>query len=882
MSIKDEVETINFQNKYVNGKALEVITDFTHNSYVIKGSTGIGGTTALLNYTKGNMLIVSPNVGMINGKCNGTYASDSQVFIYSKSTKNWTDVNDYLKYTDADKQNLVINCTPNQIVKLRNVNGEFYDQLTNIPIFIDEFHAYTTASDYRNEMGVFLELVFNEWKANFKLSTATPNYLNIDVPTTKGVKYYRLIRGNQQPKQLQISNEGKDVKPFVYNQVAQGRTVVLFTNDINYHKGFKDLRVKNLVGKNLGIKLRPYLRGDEVSPELFKDTDLIILSSSYYAGFDIDIDCSICIVSNQANDAYKVGLNDLVQCYGRPRKKVLDALFVNIKSDYNTIRNEPTYFPKDEREISKALELYQKEYDFYLGIAEGATLYYDVKEHNQITPQLYVNRALLIEPVLNKVLNYQLYNPDLLMRYLTEYGFMVSDYSSSKFELPRLNNSVPFRERLKNLMTYECDVLAKGYNTAKYGLKTKDTGSFNHKLALEYLTVYLLKVTNATELINMLDNARVRPNEYFKTLDLFIRANVNTSRYFEQLSPKQMESGQGLYYDLEASNVLSNSNLTNDWQYLYSCHKVANNILPDTIEREIKLYEIFYNCDVYKPLIDDKNRVRAVKTKILKELVDNGIKLTSDENDWLDEVIKTIFRELKANGGEYTNYNTRKAIKAKMTNALIYLLTDGKVGKVTQTKNREYSALTQTPKALRRIIPIKHLAIDLTAANPQIINSMLDTKIGLDVYQNLMNKRGITRNQAKTLFNSTLNNHKLSITWAKNIYLDCGYNKGDAVKLANLTAQVKKGSFYEVMTANEKILMERYRDVLPFNSYRFHDCIVMSLEAVENYNVTLPTNLQGYIYHVEIFNDSSEYTGRTTNEVYNGGGYVNNYQLLAS
>ena len=44
-----KVNEIQFNTKYVSDdpKGLEIITDFTTNTYIIKGSTGIGGTTAL-------------------------------------------------------------------------------------------------------------------------------------------------------------------------------------------------------------------------------------------------------------------------------------------------------------------------------------------------------------------------------------------------------------------------------------------------------------------------------------------------------------------------------------------------------------------------------------------------------------------------------------------------------------------------------------------------------------------------------------------------------------------------------------------------------------------------------------------------------------------
>ena len=254
--------------------------------------------------------------------------------------------------------------------------------------------------------------------------------------------------------------------------------------------------------------------------------------------------------------------------------------------------------------------------------------------------------------------------------------------------------------------------------------------------------------------------------------------------------------------------------------------------------------------------------------------------LSEDESEWLKDVSKMIFKELDS-GNDYVNYNTRKAIKRKMNNVLIFLLTNGKIGSVSEVKSREYNPLTQTPKALRSIIPIKLISVDLTSANPQIVDSILNTNIGLDVYGNLMTARNISRNKAKKIYNSTLNNHKLTVSNAKKIYLECGYSDNKALELARLTANVVKGSFFEIMTANEKILMERYQSILPIQSYRFHDAIITTLQDLETNNITLPNVVGEYLYHSEVFNDSSKYLGLTTNTPFNKIGYVNNHIKLA-
>jgi uncharacterized Rmd1/YagE family protein len=144
-----------------------------------------------------------------------------------------------------------------------------------------------------------------------------------------------------------------------------------------------------------------------------------------------------------------------------------------------------------------------------------------------------------------------------------------------------------------------------------------------------------------------------------------------------------------------------------------------------------------------------------------------------------------------------------------------------------------------------------------------------------------MSNRAISRGKAKKLYNSTLNNHRLTVAQACTIYKDSGYDVQKAKELAKMTANVNKGEFYEVMTKNEKQLIKAYRDILPFRSFRFHDALVLKYEDVVKYNVTLPTKVKGYIYHVEFFNDSGPYESPTTDKENNGMMVENKYFLKA-
>ncbi len=832
----NDVQTIEFNNKYVDGRAKDIITDFTRNTYIIKGSTGIGGTTALLNFTKGNCLIISPNLGMIKGKEGKQYLSNKQLFIYGKSKDTWNDAKDFL---ECDS-NLIINTTPEQILKIKASNKELFSLLIQIPIFIDEMHSYSVDSSYRPALTDFMQLVYTEWLACFKLSTATPNYNGIDIPTDKQIDSYLIKRTNEPKRLLHYSERFKDANRFVIDESDKGRLVVVFSNDINVHKSFGNLVVKNLTGESLRIKLAPFERGaGDSEQELTENCDVLVLSSSYFAGFDIPNDCSICIISEQKCDAFKINVNNLVQAYGRCRGVVHNSLFINVKAKHN-INGKPIEVPSSFVEVTNAFS------------------------HHNLTSDNYALNSSATAQLLVLANDYHLYNFDAFKGLICDYGFELSQYESGSDVIVQ-KTSTPFNKRILTLTELDSLTLKYHYFSIKNNLKVKDKGSYTTKLGLEYLTAYLLKISDAPTLTDKLNNKRVKPNEFYYSVDQMLRANTSTRFLSNQtISPKS----KSLYSNDEVANNLTGVQyLINDWHMLYAIHKIDNNILPTSVEREITIYGAFYDVTIYdKFKHDKKNRVRSAQTHITAKLTAGNIELRTDELNWLNEVAKSIFKSLDE-CGKYSHGNSRKIMKSKMTNAIIYLMTNGKCNaEVNDVKGRIYSPLTQLPKAMRCILPLRFVSVDLTSANAQIVDNILGTSIALDVYKNLIQKRNITRQEAKVLYNSSLNNHYQSVAKANAIYLDAGYTYNDALRLAKMTANVEKGSFYELMTASEKTLMENYQQILPIQSYRFHDAIVMSYEDVAMHNLTLVNQLDKYVYHSEFFNDSDGYTGAVSDE----------------
>jgi hypothetical protein len=862
--VLENVKTIKFNSKYVSGTAKELITNFERNTYIIKGSTGIGGTTALLNYTQSNCLIISPNVGMIKGKEGKQYTSDKQLFIYGSSKDKWSDAIEYLD--NEDNTNLVINTTPDQICLLRDSNNELYNKLCTFNVFVDEFHVYSVDATFRNSVGQLMEYIFNEWIAKFKLSTATPNYNLIDIPKEIEIDIYRIERENQPKKQLAITYDINDVKPFVNDEVAKGRMVVLFTNNGNYHKSFKHLRVHNLVGETLKVKLAPFLRGQD-GINYPKDTQLLIVSSSFFAGFDIEQDCSMVFVSEELMQQRKININNLMQAYGRGRNTVYNALYVNARA-FKNIDNAVTTL----KDVNNA-------------VAQAET---DINQANKVLKSVgtysfkpqYVNRSEIRARAIDVANDYIQYNPSIMINELQNNNFEVIEYDNRYVnDIIAQSTSTLFQDRIKNLLEIDETKLRYSYNTIKKNLTYKDNPTFTTSLALEYVTSLLLKKCDS-HLVEMLDNKRLKANELYSSVNLFLRVNHQTKYLTEQLTEKQEREAIRVHQQDTYIEKLSGAWwLIKDWYLLYAIHKAKKGILTKHIERGITIYEKFYDVEIYNTNYKDKtNRVRNTRNHILKQINDKGVELTKKEREKLDDTIKARFTR-KDLGDTLTNSNTKAHLIYKMVNAILFLWSSGKNELIKEVKGREYHSITQLAGAFRPIIPIKWLSVDLTSANPQIIDTILGSNIALEVYKNLMFSKGISRDRAKTLYNSYLNNHYHTIEKAYNFYLECGYTVEQAKQLSKLTAQVPKGSFHEIATLSERKLMLDYASVLPFTTHRFHDAIIMEYEDVINYNVTLPNLVNDYVYHTDFFNDSSDYSNVSNEKVYTKNGFVINHKV---
>tara|TARA_R110002049_G_C9175452_1_gene562564 strand:- start:3029 stop:6118 length:3090 start_codon:yes stop_codon:yes gene_type:complete len=889
----NEIKEITYNTKYLSGEALRELTEFTKNKYIVKGATGIGGTTAIFNLTDNNYLIISPNVGMINEKSKKRkeYRSERQFFIYGGSNDNWDDVWQYLK--DGGK-NCIINTTPNQVLKLysNKTYKDLYERLTAVNLFVDEIHAYIVENDFRVELGSFMELVYRDWTANYILSTATPIYKFLDIPFDfrKDIEYIKVSPENNPTRFINYSQNHKDIAKFVDEERKLGRLVAIFTNDKKYHVGFKNYKVKNLVGKNLEIKIRGYGRRNNANDtDLFQDLEILVVSSAYFAGWDLDLDCSILIICDQASPATKVSINDCIQAYGRGRMEVDNALFVNLLTQNNKFKGYPKTF--DELiPTGKAKERNIKKYNRFL---EGFNAQFpDLGEHSLYTKlknlgddygkiytkQCLVNRGYITHDLIKKIHDWQLYNDNILRETFKEYGFILDNYKSIS-EQEREYNSTPFKERINNLLDLDIDTLRSNLTSIKYNFKSKNIGSFNSQLALEYTTALFLKVTDAVILLDKLKAKRVGVSRFYKAIDQFIRVNSSETYLNHPMDKSQRTQAERIY----SGNPIDLSKFTalelREWHILYAIYKVKTKQYSEGVKRGLIRYEVLHRQNIYEDIhTNKKNRIRDASNAIVKACAIDGVILSDVETVKMYETIDKIFLTYDKDG-TYKSYHTINHLISYMIEMLGFLYSQGgKNFKQHEVKNRTYNPITSVSGELRQVMPIKMIESDIVSANAQLTDKTLGTDLGLQVYQNgIDNLRGryanmshtAKRNRVKIEYNSTLNNHKMTQKTATKYYLSCGYTQEKAVELASRTASPNKaGAYYELMTEAESECIGQMSMVLyglGINEvYRFHDGIIFYAEDAEN--ILLPESEGGIRYGLSYFNSDRPYQNKGVNK----------------
>lgn len=853
--------TIKIQSHVSNdSRANGIITDFTNNKLIIKGDTGIGGTTAVLNITDQSVIIISPLSGMIIGKEN--VREPHQMFIYQNSKDRWNHFENEYKRGN----HIVLNTTPEQIIEVKKNNSSLYKMIMQIPFFVDESQVYSE-SEYRASMSTFYDILFNEHMANLTLSTATPTYKNLDIPKhiLEDMDIYKVEREVTRTKNITISPLN-NYWNFIKANCEKGIKVVLFTNDLNKIKNVLNednlgYKTQLLVGDTLsvktsGVKTKSYKEySNIINAKIDETADVYILSTKYQIGFDLNFDASIGIIMDEYSMVDSYNVNQVVQAYGRVRGTVVDAQIF-----YRCLPNSNIDINKLENQISQI--------DFEKGYLKKI--------------QLHINE-------INHALSYPKFN---LINSLNDYGFTVKDEDTQGTVVA---TSVSFPIKYRNLINQEDKdvfIIKKELERVFSNIKGDDPNfnGFGKKDLLLWATAYMAVETQSEYLLNATAD---RYERLLTTAKTFIDVNdlANPDKMSEmdkiikfRVSKTQMDiaikngalcqlkedetTDFGLVFSynwndtyFKAKQIINSlyvMQMIESGQYSEATKRIVNgfSVVSECILTDyIKALSTESNQDV-KALIEDDNREALDKlTKeyskaligkrvfnntnraIAKQLSKLDGYSQSDVNQIMDkaEKIKHALMACKHGIRNTVKMNTYSTVKQVERHKyyILSLLSLSCAGhtfgfKTTSIDNRVFNTATKTTRQLRGYTPYELIQCDIKSAFASFLDTLVGSDIALQVYSNLEKKYTIERSEAKTWFNMMLNDNKRSAHEAKAFFKACGYTKEQVTKIIALTLK-EKGSFYKTMTKMEDNLIEEFKYInrLDYTAVRLHDAIII-------------------------------------------------------
>ena len=140
--------------------------------------------------------------------------------------------------------------------------------------------------------------------------------------------------------------------------------------------------------------------------------------------------------------------------------------------------------------------------------------------------------------------------------------------------------------------------------------------------------------------------------------------------------------------------------------------------------------------------------------------------------------------------------------------------------------DRETNPLPQTSRQLRALTPFKVIECDIKSAWATFLDIETGANLKDHIYNNLMLSKGITRGEAKVLFNSVCNSGAYkSKAETTAFFLECGYTQKQCEHLITLTHDPEK-KFYYSMTEYERLAIQHFTDINNLQrGTRLHDAL---------------------------------------------------------
>lgn len=146
--------------------------------------------------------------------------------------------------------------------------------------------------------------------------------------------------------------------------------------------------------------------------------------------------------------------------------------------------------------------------------------------------------------------------------------------------------------------------------------------------------------------------------------------------------------------------------------------------------------------------------------------------------------------------------------------------------KTTLKDFREYNPLTKCPRILRAETPFKVIECDIKSAFPSFLDLQTGSNIKAKLYANLMERKNISRSDAKVLFNSHLNSGKYKTPQQiKTFLVECGYTDSQAYEITKYTNG--KVKFIVHMSELEQAAIQDFIDSNDLKkATRLHDSVL--------------------------------------------------------
>jgi hypothetical protein len=162
---------------------------------------------------------------------------------------------------------------------------------------------------------------------------------------------------------------------------------------------------------------------------------------------------------------------------------------------------------------------------------------------------------------------------------------------------------------------------------------------------------------------------------------------------------------------------------------------------------------------------------------------------------------------------------------------------------ISRKDNREYNPLPKTSRQLRSLAPFKLIECDIKSAFPTFLDIETGANLKDHIYSNLMKSKGITRGDAKILFNTVCNSGKYkSKQETATFFIDCGYTTQQSEILIDMTHN-RNAAFISFMTEQESNAIKQFILLNDLQrGVRLHDAVLFIDDKTKPLNMSIKPN----------------------------------------